>query len=322
MRWLAVALMFAVVSGCACESRREVRTSFPELVSVDPEEQAASDVVRLPADHVDDRRGTRDLAEEILGVPVHGVRVGGAVGPPVPVSVRIGDADDERPKLVFSYASRRLLYVDSMRRPYRGGYMSSDARLLGDELIEKCFPKIPALLMFHSEERRDGVWVVAWVGVSSRPGVAVTSGDVASVRMSAETGRLIWYRQWIAPLRPDPDDFVRDCEAFTRRGRAEVAAHGLDPKSYKWGCTLVLSWAEHPQAGPVWAVIARGPRPETWVETDRERDGTINLVFDARTDELLAARERDWWDFDPAQAEARLVDAGVMPGRHGARVAQ
>ncbi len=314
MRWLAAALTVVALGGCIHE-RRELRTRFPELYSDDPVEQAASDVVRLPASYLEDRRGTRALAREILGVPVRDVRVGGAVGPPVAVSVRIGDADDERPKLVFSYASRRLLYVDSMRRPHRGGYMNTDARLLGDELIEKCFPKIPALLRFHSEERRGGVWVIAWLGLDALEHVVVASGDVASVRMSSETGRLIWYRQWIAPLRPAPDDFVGDCEAFTRRGRDELAAHGLDPESYRWGCTLVLSWAEHPEVGPVWAVIAQGPRPETWVETDRERDGTINLIYDAHTGELLVVRERGWWDFDPAEAEARLVAAGVMPGR-------
>ncbi|MGD9496764.1 MAG: hypothetical protein AB7Y46_10720 [Armatimonadota bacterium] len=338
MRWLAAAVMVVVVVVGACtrqgqeggtrgvavmqaaeaqrEERRDVRTTFTELYSEDPEEQAASDVLKLPRDAMRDRDGLRGLAEEILGMPVQDAHVAStAMGLPVVVAARTGEGYEDRPQLVFSYASGRLLSVDTMRRPERGGYMNSDARLVGDELIEKCFPKIPALLHFQSEERVDGTWVISWVGGVGQ----VKSGDVASVRTSSETGRLIWYRQWVAPLRPDAEQFLGDGDAFTQRGRDEVARHGLDPESFNWWRTLVLSWAEHPQAGPVWVVTARRERPQTWVEHDGKEEERINLIYDAHTGELLVAREREWWDFDPVRAEAMLVDAGVMPGRPGGR---
>jgi len=338
MRWLAAALMVVAVAVGGCtrqgqegggtqrvavmqaadaqgEQRREVRTIFTELYSEDPQEQADSDVVKLPRDAIRDRDGLRGLAEDVLGMPVQDAYVASAaLGPPVVVLARTGEGYEDRPHLAFSYVSRRLLSVDTMRRPERGGYMNSDARLVGDELIEKCFPKIPALLSFHSEERVDGTWVISWLGGLGQ----VASGDVASVRTSSETGRLIWYRQWIAPLRPDAEEFVGDSDAFLQRGRDEAAAHGLDPESFHWSRRLVLSWAEHPQAGPVWVVTAWRHRAESWIEPEGEEDETINLIFDAQTGELLVVRERAWWDFDPAEAEARLVEAGVMPGRHGA----
>lgn len=311
MRLLLVGVGVVVFGliGCRADAESELHSEMlmPEADGRQP--------VRLPERDgrfvEPDEQQAMVIAERVLGERPQSakVRLLDALGRFIDISAAI--SRDGRPVRMMLRFSARSGYLLSVTREQYSAELHKVARETGARIFEQSYPTEGSWLLLTNDRPVPGLQCEVWLATRridlGRPGTySGYTGDFVLTRISRETGDLVYYAQWVAEHHPDGTGLaIGDKEAIAI-GERFFTERGLALEQWRVRRSVVLSWAYHATAGPIYYVSA--------YEQRGGNDGVCyptHLVVDAMTGDVLVSGEGTWWDFTPEAGQHLPRDPGV-----------